>query len=328
MGLVLFVAGVAKLARPRATRESLRAFGVPHRLLLPGAFLLPAVELGVAGLLVPQSTARAGALAAAALLLVFTMALARALYRGEQPECNCFGALRSGPVDRWTLARNLTLIAVAATLGATSPGRLHVSLSTTQTLVLIVGTVMLVFTAVHVFFSVHLFRQNGRLLERVAALESGGRPAYPAEGLPAGVPAPRFDLVDLTGERQSLDSLLGSGASLALAFVDPDCGACGSALTQLAAIRERRSGRLAVAIVTRGDAEEARRKINGYEFDAVLLQDEREVADAFGVTRVPSVQIVAPDGRTASPLAIGGEAIGRLLDKPSSRDAHPSGAPA
>jgi hypothetical protein len=52
------------------------------------------------------------------------------------------------------------------------------------------------------------------------------------------------------------------------------------------------------------------------------------VADAFGVTRVPSAQIVAPDGRTASPLAIGGEAIGRLLDNPSSRDPHLSGAPA
>ena len=75
---------VAKLARPRATRESLRAFGIAHRLLLPGAFLLPAVELAVAGLLVPQSTARAGALvAAAALLILYAVAVARALSLGD-----------------------------------------------------------------------------------------------------------------------------------------------------------------------------------------------------------------------------------------------------
>ncbi len=158
-----------------------------------------------------------------------------------------------------------------------------------------------------------LFRQNGRLLERITALERGVPAPEAMTGVPQGAPAPGFDLPELGGGERSLADLLDRRVPVALAFLDPNCGACGPAVTELAAIRKSRGDELAVAILTRGHAEAARQKVNGYEFDAVLLEAEREVADAFGVTRVPSVQLVDPAGRIASPLAVGGEAITQLL---------------
>ena len=42
---------------------------------------------------------------------------------------------------------------------------------------------------------VNILRQNGRMLLRLDRLEGGSTPA-PAEGLPVGVAAPRFELTD------------------------------------------------------------------------------------------------------------------------------------
>ena len=84
-------------------------------------------------------------------------------------------------------------------------------------------------------------------------------------------------------------------------------------MTQLAAIREQRRDDLTVALVTRGEVVTARRRVNGYRFDAVLVQEGREVAEAFRVLRVPSAQLVRPDGTIADPLAVGADAIERLL---------------
>ena len=76
--------------------------------------------------------------------------------------------------------------------------------------------------ALHAFFSFQLFRQNGRLLEGIEALEAQRTPVSPAvEGLPAGTAAPRFELDDVSGERRSLDDLLSRGVPLALASWTP-----------------------------------------------------------------------------------------------------------
>ena len=109
---ILLVAAAAKLADWTRTRESLSEFGVPGALSRPGAVLLPLAELAVAVLLVPATTARAGAAAALALLVFFSATLARAKLRGEAPDCSCFGALASVRPGA-ALARNAVLSAAA-----------------------------------------------------------------------------------------------------------------------------------------------------------------------------------------------------------------------
>jgi hypothetical protein len=96
-------AGAAKLAdRPR-TAATFRAFGVPR----PGwvGVGLPVVELGLAAALVVLP--RVGGAVAVALLAAFTAVLARAVRRGVEVGCACFGTARAEPVSSVEVARNL-----------------------------------------------------------------------------------------------------------------------------------------------------------------------------------------------------------------------------
>lgn len=106
---VLVVAAGAKLARRGATGAELESLG----LLAPGllAWLVPAVELGVAALLVAAPAW--GGMAAFALLVAFTTVLVRVLRSGRAVSCNCFGGLSSRPVSRTTLVRNVVLLGLA-----------------------------------------------------------------------------------------------------------------------------------------------------------------------------------------------------------------------
>src|SRR4051812_12633291 len=98
---------MAKLVDLPGSRHALENFGVPGRFVAPGAVALPIAELVAAGLLLPASTARAGAILAVALLLTFVWGIAAALRRGAAPECHCFGQLHSRPAGAETIGRNV-----------------------------------------------------------------------------------------------------------------------------------------------------------------------------------------------------------------------------
>ncbi|MDF5757517.1 MauE/DoxX family redox-associated membrane protein [Spongiactinospora sp. TRM90649] len=121
----VYAAGVIGKTRGRtAYREFVRATGR----LLPGrigarragviAPLVIAAEAATAVL--TAALPRAGLVLAAALALVFTVAVAAALRRGERAPCRCFGASAT-PLGPRHIARNVLLLAVAATGAAASP---------------------------------------------------------------------------------------------------------------------------------------------------------------------------------------------------------------
>jgi len=110
---VFAVAGWTKARDPAGTRAAVRDFGVPAALAVPVAFLLPVAELTVAILLLFKDTVVAGAVGAVVLLALFIAAITVSLARGQQPDCHCFGQVRSRPVSRTTLARNWLLMALA-----------------------------------------------------------------------------------------------------------------------------------------------------------------------------------------------------------------------
>jgi uncharacterized membrane protein YphA (DoxX/SURF4 family) len=96
--------------------------------LLPAA-LVPAASSAVIGveiaaglLLLSGRLARGAALAASALLLVFTAGLAQALLRGIDLRCGCFGGTENA--TWWTVLRDLVMLAGAALVAARGPGRL------------------------------------------------------------------------------------------------------------------------------------------------------------------------------------------------------------
>src|SRR5580658_3698886 len=114
LAAVFAVASATKLADLAGSRTAVAAFGVPERLAAPLGTLLPLAELGVAAALLPAGSARYGALGAAALLVLFVIAIARTIARGEAPDCHCFGQLHSEPAGWRTLARNAALAGLAA----------------------------------------------------------------------------------------------------------------------------------------------------------------------------------------------------------------------
>src|SRR5215218_10434028 len=110
---VFTLAGVAKLADLKGSRQAIIGFGVPSAIAAPLGLLLPVAELSVAAALLPASTAWWGALGALGLLSVFVVGISINLARGRKPDCHCFGQLHSAPAGWKTLARNGILATVA-----------------------------------------------------------------------------------------------------------------------------------------------------------------------------------------------------------------------
>jgi hypothetical protein len=115
--VVLVAAGAAKLAAPDRflrTLTSLPWLSLPAARALTR--LVPLAELGVAALLVVLPLA--GAIAALALLVVFTGVFAGELAAGSRFSCGCFGGTESRPAGPVTLLRNVLLLAAAVAIVA------------------------------------------------------------------------------------------------------------------------------------------------------------------------------------------------------------------
>ena len=330
LAAVFVVAGVAKLADREGSRRAVADFGVPGALAAPLSVLLPLAELAVAVALIPTSTAIWGAVGALALLLLFVAGIGANLARGRKPDCHCFGQLHSSPAGWSTLARNGVLAAIAAFVvwqgleGEVGPSVIAWlgALSTTQLLIVVVGTVVLALVAVQWFFLFGVLRQNGRLLTRLNALDNrlaaaglapSANGAHQTSGLPVGSPAPTFTLDDLDGEKVALDGLRARGKPVMLVFTDPDCETCMELLPDVGRWQQQYGGKLTIAVVGLGSVEENSAEASEHGLENVLLQEDWEVADAYEVDATPSAVVLSPEGIISSPVAEGPEEVAALL---------------
>jgi thiol-disulfide isomerase/thioredoxin len=317
---VLGMAAVGKLIDRKGGRTALAEFGVPPALTAPLAALLPAVELATALALLWRASARAGAFAALALLVLFTAAITINLRAGHRPDCHCFGQVSSDPVGWSSVVRNVLLCGVAAFVAVAGPDSLSggtwgwlTGLDAPALAGLFGGLALTAVLALQWWAIVNLMRQNGRLLARVETLEDrGGLRGSP--GLPLGADAPEVVLTERTGERVSLRSLTveRTGKALVLVFSSPGCGPCLELLPELAGWQSEHEGAVTIAIITRpsdnGGPSEVERP-----FHHVLLQQEYEAMEAFGAPGTPSAVILTRDGTIGSQVAVGAEAIRALL---------------
>jgi peroxiredoxin/uncharacterized membrane protein YphA (DoxX/SURF4 family) len=322
LAAVFAVAGLGKLADRAGTRKSLADFSLPALLIPPVAILLPLAELACAVALVPLASAWWGAAGALALLFLFTVAMAVTLARGEKPDCHCFGQLHSEPIGASSIVRNVLLASLAVLVvarGADSAGAsLTDSVASLSTAPNFMLSLLIVLSALGVFelwMLVHVLRQNGRLLLRLDALEAkvGAGAATVQSGLPVGVEAPAFSLVDLSGQEVTLGRLGGRGPLL-LFFTEPGCGACEAAVPEVARWQLGHAERLSVALISRGDAALNRAKNSVHRLRNVLLQKDREVSQAYRVEGTPSAVLIK-DGLIASSLVTGMDAIRTLVTK-------------
>ncbi|MGC2374415.1 MAG: MauE/DoxX family redox-associated membrane protein [Solirubrobacteraceae bacterium] len=335
---VLGIAALTKAVDLAGSRQAMIDFGVPERLAAAAGVGLPVVEGVLAVLLLPRATAPVAAALSGALMLAFAAGIMAALVKGRHPDCHCFGQLHSEPAGRSTVIRDLFLAGVAgfvAVAGWNDPGTSVTgwigSLSTAQAIGAGAAVVFAGLFAFQVWFSLQLLRQNGRVLTRLEALEAAvqGRAATEllgsrdhsttrVAGLPIGAPAPPFALPALDGEIVTLDGLRSSGRPVLLVFSDPSCGSCNALLADVARWQRVQSKRLTIALISRGTAEQNAAKAGGHEPSDVLLQRDREAAESYRAHGTPSAVLVSVDGRIASPLALGPQAIGALVENATS----------
>jgi methylamine dehydrogenase accessory protein MauD len=319
LAVIFVVAAVAKLADRAGSRRAVTDFGVPAPLAGALGVLLPIVELGVAAALVPAATALWGAVGALVLLLLFIAGIGANLARGRRPECHCFGQLHSEPAGWKTLARNGALAAVAGFVvwrgyGGAGPSPLSwlVGLSALEVAGLVFGLLMLALIAAQWWFLLNLLRQNGRLLTRLRAVEET-LGLGPTEGRPVGEAAPDFELPGLDGETTTLGSLRAAGKPVILLFTDPGCNPCTAMLPAVGRWQEEHAEKLTVALVSRGDIDDNAAKASEHGLTNVLVQEDWEVSDAYGVDGTPSAVLVQPDGSIGSPVRGGEYEIGELV---------------
>ena len=108
VGLGLLASGAMKVG-DRRWPEQAHAFGTPS-VLVP---VVPWVELALGALLLAGFGLPWTALAAVALLGMFTVAVAVNLARGRHPPCACFGSLSRRPLGPAVVVRNLILLTLA-----------------------------------------------------------------------------------------------------------------------------------------------------------------------------------------------------------------------
>lgn len=328
LAAVFVVAGIAKLIDHAGSRQAVRDFGVPASLAGPLGMVLPLAELAIAIALVPRGSAWWGAVGALALLLIFVVAIGYNLARSRTPECHCFGQLHSAPAGWPTLIRNSLLAALAAlaalvvAVGFGDPGASMVAglsdLSTAERVGVAITALAAVALAGMAWLLIDLLLQNGRLLLRIEALESavatgGSMPTRAAAGLPIGTPAPAFQLPGLRGEMMTLDALRAAGKPVLLVFSDPNCGACNALMPEIGRWQREHAQTLTVAVIGRGALEANRAKSVEHGLERVLLQEDREVAQAYEAQATPTGVLVRADGTIADAAAQGSEAIPALV---------------
>jgi peroxiredoxin len=324
------VSGIAKLVDRQGSRKAIEDFGVPARLASVGGIALPLVELVVAALLLPQSTAWWGALGALGLLLVFISGITYNLAKGRRPDCHCFGQLYSEPIGWRTLVRDAALAAVAGFVlvgGWSDSGPSTIAwlgdLTTGETVAVVLSAVALALVAVQSGFLIHMLGRSGRVMVRLDAVEAqvragAGNSATTIDGstpveLPEGTLAPAFQLEGLYGETMTLDALRSSDKPVLLVFTDPNCSPCNNLMPELGQWQREFANRLTFAVIGCGTVEANRAKTVEHGLTNVLLQRDREVAEAYQARPTPSGVLVRADGTIGSPVAGGVAAIRQLV---------------
>lgn len=326
LAIVLAIAGVAKLVDLAGSRKAVREFGIPERFTASIGTLLPIAELLIAATLLPSATAHWTAIAAGSLFTVFALAVGVNLLHGRQPDCHCFGQLRSSPAGWTTVGRNVLLAigaAVVAWRGGQGPPSQITDVAVRDLVLLLIGFSLLGVVLAQAWLMVNLWRQNGRLLLRVEALEQESTTVQGQalhQTVAVSRPAPEFDLPLIDGGRLALRDVRQANKPTLLVFSDPKCGPCNQLLPDLGRWSREHKERLQIAVVSSGSLEANRDKSQKHGLSIVAIQTDREVAQAYGVYGTPAAVLVHPDGIIRDPVATGADAIRALVGRVTKAD--------
>jgi uncharacterized membrane protein YphA (DoxX/SURF4 family)/thiol-disulfide isomerase/thioredoxin len=344
---IFAVAATAKLRDLAGTRRAMRDLGVPAGLAGAFAVIVPLAELACVVALIVSPWTRWGAIGAGALLVAFSAAIAVNLALGRRPDCRCFGQLHSSRVGSATLVRNGVLAGISAFVALRGPGDMRLGLALSLSLVHVATASVppWVFALVAVWTSAGIW-----LWWTITQVEkTAGRTAVPAPSvanpdppavaplwpvtdqepdqqdeapnpipLPIGASAPSFTLSSLGGDVVTLEELARNGRPLLLLFTQPHCGACDAVLSDVARWQREHADRCLIVPISKHGFEANREKVRASELADLWLQQGDEIGNAYGIHLFPTAVIIK-DGRIASELAEGRDAIRALVMKLASQ---------
>jgi peroxiredoxin len=254
--------------------------------------------------------------------------------QGKAPDCHCFGAIHSEPVSPKSLIRNAVFAILALFLvaqGRENQGLGFTDLTNEMAIQLIIGLATIGMLGAVVFFLKRISEQQTQIMRRIEVLElistsEGGEVKRDEagsvhDGLPLGAPFPDFALADLNGKIVEFDHLLGTAKPTLFFFVSPTCNPCKALLPEIETWQTDLKNKLQIVFVSSGTADENLEKFGGAGSRQILLQNDRELAEATGAKWTPTALLVNADGAIASNLAVGDAAIRELIGKIKAKSA-------
>ena len=122
----------------------------------------------------------------------------------------------------------------------------------------------------------------------------------------AGAKAPLFRLTGLAGSAQSLQDILAAGPAL-LAFFKISCPVCQLTVPYLERLAANNAGRLQVIGISQDDASATRGFTQrfGLTFPTLLdlSSEDYPASNAYGITSVPTLFVIEPDGTISRSFA-------------------------
>jgi peroxiredoxin/uncharacterized membrane protein YphA (DoxX/SURF4 family) len=328
---VFALAAIGKFLDLKGAEKAVKDFGTPEEFARFFAIALPFAEIVFAVCFLFVSMAWVGAIGGLILLLSFTGGMIWQMAQGRAPDCHCFGQIHSEPVSKKTLVRNIIFSFLALFLVAQGRDNQGISLtdgdSDTMQLVLILLAVALTIAAL--FYLKKVLDNQTQILRRLDVLEIISREGVPLErndaghpqdGLPIGSPFPDFELANTSKATVSLANILANGKPAIFFFVSATCEPCRALIPDMESWEAELGDRLNFVFFSGGTAEANREKFGGAFADDILLQEEREIADAVRARWTPTAVFVRADGTIGSHLAAGDTAIRELIDKVRNED--------
>jgi peroxiredoxin/uncharacterized membrane protein YphA (DoxX/SURF4 family) len=333
--LVLFavfsLAAIGKFLDLKGAEKAVKDFGTPAEFARFFAIALPFAEIVFAVCFLFISTSWVGAIGGLILLLSFTGGMIWQMAQGRAPDCHCFGQIHSEPVSRKTLVRNIIFSILALVLIA--QGRDGQGLSLTEgdsdTMQLILIFLAVALTAAALFYLKKILDNQTQILRRLEVLEIVSREGVPLErneaghpqdGLPIGSPFPNFELTNTAGKAVNLSDALANRRPAVFFFVSPTCDPCRALLPDMESWEAELGDRLNIVLISNGTADANREKFAGMFAEDIVIQKDREIADAVRARWTPTAVFVRPDGTIGSHLAAGDAAIRELTEKVRSED--------
>ena len=331
LAAVFGIAAFGKLADREGSEKALNDFGVPKALVPTFIYLLPIAEITVAIALLFVEISWFGAIGAAGLFGVFTGGMIYQFATGNAPDCHCFGQIHSEPVGVTSILRNVALLAIAVVLifaGRANQG-VNLAGSNQDVMQFVIGIAVIGLLAAVVYFLKKISEQQVQIMRRIELMELVSHEdgevvreevTHPHEGLPIGGYFPDFELLDVNANTVSLSRLKEQKTPTLFFFVSPTCNPCKAMIPEIDQWRKELMGKVNFVFISYGKAQDNIDKFGNDPMRPILLQKQREVAEAVKAQWTPTVILMDANGRVASHATAGDNAIRALIEQLKSED--------